>query len=269
MNKLGLSVSSSALSKKRAQLEDSQKDHIQKLMLDEKRQDEDSFQETIGKSSGQCETLIKSSQIIGDNVDITRNPSQMSKDRQRKSWHWFLLVGVANRVTFPDLPDDGPQAEITTLENNVFIPDQHDLSGLDDNLIFHIMHVLVKYLPCFHEYESLIPSVINHPHMTETSGRSDYALLDLLDKSENKNDEMICILKHIHDNYISHTEDEDPTVIKKKVFGGDVLTNERAYEGQLAMLNSPTDFTRLKGLVHRPEGLHRMMNFLLVLRVHV
>lgn len=50
----------------------------------------------------------------------------------------------------------------------------------------------------------------------------------------------------------------------KKVVGGDVLTNERAYSAQLAMLNGQTDFERLAGVVHRPEGLHRMMNLLLV-----
>ena len=75
----------------------------------------------------------------------------------------------------------------------------------------------------------------------------------MLDKSENKSDDMISILEHIHENYIAHTDDESPLVIKKKVFGGDVLTNERAYTAQLAMLNSPTDYTKLKGVIHRPE----------------
>lgn len=75
---------------------------------------------------------------------------------------------------------------------------------------------------------------------------------------------MISILQHIHENYIAHTEDDPPTVIEKKVFGGDVLTNERAYSAQLAMMNGQSDFVCLAGVVHRPEGLHRMMNFLLV-----
>lgn len=56
---------------------------------------------------------------------------------------------------------------------------------------------------------------------------------------------MITILEHIDDNYIAHNEGENPAVIKKKVFGGDVLTNERAYSAQLAMLNGNTDYDRL------------------------
>lgn len=75
---------------------------------------------------------------------------------------------------------------------------------------------------------------------------------------------MVSILEHIHENYIAHTEDDPPTVIEKQVFGGDVLTNERAYSAQLAMMIGQSDFFRLAGVVHRPEGLHLMIIFLLV-----
>lgn len=74
---------------------------------------------------------------------------------------------------------------------------------------------------------------------------------------------MISILEHIHMNYIAHTSDE--RVIQKKVFGGDVLTNERAYSAQLAMMNGRSEFDQLAGVIHRPEGLHRMMNLCLVI----
>nr|XP_034334752.1 uncharacterized protein LOC117691932 [Crassostrea gigas] len=47
------------------------------------------------------------------------------------------------------------------------------------------------------------------------------------------------------------------------VFGGDVLTNERAFGAQLAMFNNKSEFENLFGVICRPEGLHRQMNFLL------
>lgn len=50
----------------------------------------------------------------------------------------------------------------------------------------------------------------------------------------------------------------------KIVFGRDVLTNERAYSSQLAMMNNEIELNRLAGVVLRPEGLHRIMNLLLV-----
>jgi DNA-directed RNA polymerase subunit H (RpoH/RPB5) len=74
---------------------------------------------------------------------------------------------------------------------------------------------------------------------------SHYAMLDLLDKSENKSEDVISILEHIHNKFIPRTDDDDPVVIKRKVFGGDVLTNERAYSTQLAMLNHATDYQHI------------------------
>ena len=50
----------------------------------------------------------------------------------------------------------------------------------------------------------------------------------------------------------------------KIVFGGDVLTNERASSAQQAMLNGEIDFHKLLSVIHRPEGLHRQNIFLLV-----
>ena len=43
--------------------------------------------------------------IIGDNLDWTKNPSYMTKNRQRESIHWFLNVGVKRRVTANELSD--------------------------------------------------------------------------------------------------------------------------------------------------------------------
>ena len=207
---------------------------------------------------------LKSTEIIGDNIDITRRPSQMSKERRRLSWHWFLLVGAEKRVLNPALDDSRPTADIMEVQNSQFIPNELECSALEERYIFHIMKVLVKYVPCLKKYDGCLPKWLPNAHIAETSKKTDYAILNLLDKSENKSDDMISILEHIHEHYIPCTQGESPSVIQKKVFGGDVLTNERAYSAQLAMLNSPTDFEQLAGVIHRPEGLHRMMNLLLV-----
>lgn len=44
-----------------------------------------------------------------------------------------------------------------------------------------------------------------------------------------------------------------------------MLTNERAYSAQLAMLNGSTDFDQLAGVIHRPEGLHRNDELVIVI----
>mgnify|MGYP003686221113 CR=1 FL=1 len=219
------------------------------------------------EKSGTCMTENHmSSDIIGDNIDLSRSPSQMSIEKRRKSWHWFLMVGLQKRVLNPSLDDTAPISDINKVENGTFIPNLDDCSKLDQNFLFHIMNVLVKYVDCLNKYKDCLPKYIPHPHLEELSGKSNFAILDMLDKSENKAEDMISILEHIHENYIPRTNDENPSVIKKKVFGGDVLTNERAYSAQLAMLNGITDYDRLAGVIHRQEGLHRMMNLLLVSR---
>jgi hypothetical protein len=72
---------------------------------------------------------------------------------------------------------------------------------------------------------------------------------------------MIEILQRVHEIAVPHTSSD---VLEKVVFGGDCLTNERAFHAQQAMQNSPSQFSSLRGIIHRPEGLHREMNFLLV-----
>lgn len=253
LGKMGLCVSASAGSKKKRHLLERHNEKVSLLMLKEK--------ESLEKGTVESNS---SSDIIGDNIDLTRSPSQMSVDRRRKSWHWFLLIGLKKRVLNPDLDDTTPICDINTLDNCTFIPNLSDCSKLDDNFRFHIMNVLVKYIDCLKKYKKCLPKGIPHPHLDELSGKSEFAILDMLDKSENKAEDMIAILEHIHEHYIARTDDENPLVIKRKVFGGDVLTNERAYSAQLAMLNGNSDYERLAGVIHRPEGLHRMMNLLLV-----
>lgn len=86
--------------------------------------------------SGKCTDTVRSAQIIGDNLDITRNPSKMSKECQRKGWNCFLLVRVENRITFPGLSDQGPQADISALENKAFILNTEECRRHHEHLIF-------------------------------------------------------------------------------------------------------------------------------------
>ncbi|XP_062572276.1 uncharacterized protein LOC134234243 [Saccostrea cucullata] len=201
--------------------------------------------------------------VIGDNLDILKSTSSMTKEKQRKSFHWFLLVGLQRRVLVPSLPDDKPKHDILTLPNHSFLPSSEEIKIFESNMVHHILKVLTKHVGCLKPFTECVPKYIAHPFIEQTSKRSTYFILDLMDKNENLHDDMISILEYIHQKYIAHTSGENAEVIERKVFGGDVLTNERAYTAQLAMLNCETNYHKLGGIIHRPEGLHRMMNFLL------
>ncbi|KAK3103394.1 hypothetical protein FSP39_018914 [Pinctada imbricata] len=259
LHKLGLCASSQSTSKKRSELVERQNFHVKSLILDEK--------ESIEKSQTDQGILaidLKSADIVGDNFDILKSPSMMTKERQRKSWHWFLLIGLDKRILDRNLSQDQPTTSINDVNNGIFIPNLDECHLLEENFVFHIMKILVKHVGCLKKYEPYLPRHITHPYLEQMSKKSDFAVLDLLDKNENKSEDMISILEHIHKEYIPMTMDESRKVIKKKVFGGDVLTNERAYSAQLAMLNGSSDSDRLTGVIHRPEGLHRMMNLCLL-----
>lgn len=65
----------------------------------------------------------------------------MSKDKQRQSWHWFLLVGLKRRVTNLDLGVEVSVTPISTVENSIFIPSVTKCRSLENNFIHHIMKV--------------------------------------------------------------------------------------------------------------------------------
>lgn len=211
---------------------------------------------------------IPAFEVIGDNLDLTITPTAMTKDRQRQSIHWFLNIALQKRVE-SDLPDDVPVNDVMKMPSSMFLPNETDCRTLDQNMCYHIAKVLCKYVSWLKPFNECIPECIQHKYMTELSQKSEYRVLNLLDKSENKSEDMISILQDIHDKCVARTDDTSPDVIGKLVFGGDVLTNERAYTAQLAMINAESDFFRLGGIIHRPEGLHRMMNFVLVSIVRI
>jgi hypothetical protein len=152
----------------------------------------------------------------------------MTKANQVQSYHWFLLLGVQQRFLDVNLPDDIPKAKIQSICTSEFVPTKVECDSLENDMIYHIIKTATRDIPALKDLKKCLPSYIKHAYLEESSQKSKYVILDLLEKSENKSEDMISILEHVHENYISHTEGENLQVIKKKVFGGDVLTNERA-----------------------------------------
>lgn len=83
---------------------------------------------------------------------------------------------------------------------------------------------------------------------------------DLIDASEKSSIGMIEILQKVHNIAVPHLRNEkQKDVLEKVVFGGDVLIIERAFSAQEAMQNTADKCDGLGGIIHRPEGLHRLM----------
>ena len=141
------------------------------------------------------------------------------------------------------------------VENWKFLPSLEDECQLKETFSFHIMEVIVKYFRFLQGFH--MPKYIPHPYVKEMSEKSVFEVLDLPDKRENRGDDMIDILQFVH-TFLPTCLGE---TVDRTVFGGDVLTNERAYQAQLDMANASTQSSKLHGLLHKPEGLHLCMNF--------
>ena len=96
-----------------------------------------------------------------------KKPSSMTMERQRESWHWFLLLISKKRITDPKLANDVPKADIATMETGAWLPAQNELKTYEENIDFHVARVLVKYLDFLKPYADCMPSHIHHPYILE------------------------------------------------------------------------------------------------------
>ena len=81
-----MSVNPSTASQQKTKLLERQSAHIADLLV--------KGEITHETGMNQSDTF----KLIGDNIGITRSPSQMSVDSKRKSWHWVLLIGLHKRI---------------------------------------------------------------------------------------------------------------------------------------------------------------------------
>ena len=248
LHDLGLSVSYSSLQKKRKILISEQENKIKDIVT--------SFKHARTANR-------KPIEVLGDNVDITVSPAKMTLDKQRKSLHWFLLMVKQRRVTYEDVhaTDQVLQKPIEGAITADWIPSDVLVKGLESDFKHHISNILLKYIDFVKTNIQNYPEYLKHKYTHLTEKKSVVLNCDLIEESENSSQGMIKILQKVHELAVPHIERK---VVEKVVFGGDVLTNERAFSAQEAMQNNNSDFENLLGIIHRPEGLHREMNFLMV-----
>lgn len=90
--------------------------------------------------------------------------------------------------------------------------------------------------------------------------------LGLLEKNENKSEEMLHILQHCSNEYVP--VDSQSNICHKIPFGGDHLTVERAIGAANAVADPDSPYERQEGLIFKHEEFHCEMNFLQVKFAH-
>lgn len=249
LNKMCICVSKSSIYKNKVQLKEKHEETMRKRMV-----------EFVGAEKNTADVSSASKfYVAGDNVDLLITPTYITREEQRKSLHWFLLVGVNKRVTDDSLPDATAQADISSISCLKWLPCDDEISAYEQHCYFHVQRVLLKYGICSFLQEH-VPEVIEHPYMDKTSLPSEFFVADLLECNENTSEGMIEIMKCLHRLFIRRSDSLHPEVLEHTEFAGDVLTTERAFAAQCDMSNGLSSYERLSGCNYRPGGLHLVMN---------
>lgn len=214
-------------------------------------------------------------ELLSDNLDWVKKTNRMTKNTQNVSYHWFLVLARETRVLgSTGMSDITPNPNPNEIPNYTFLASESELLQLEQNYIHHISHIITTNIGILKPFQANLPKHISHKHMEAMATKSPFVILDLLDKSENKSDDMIDILKYAQQfvSSYSHWDESDKrfskSVLRHKVLDGDALTNERAINAQLAMANGRDSFESLQNFISRPGGLHRMFAFVTV-TVHI
>lgn len=196
----------------------------------------------------------------GDNVDVSIVLSYMTSTNQRKSFHWFLMLGIEKRVLNNTLSNDRPKCDIRDLPSSSWLLDQEELLTYERDINFHIVQILLKF-KCMKCFSDVVESNISHPYIENTKKPSKYHVVTLSDDNENTSEGMINVMKKIHSVFVPRDKDTNCILDSVDFAGDDVLTNERALSAQESMMNrGASDYDQLTGLNHRSGGLHLQMN---------
>lgn len=112
-------------------------------------------------------------QIIADNVDLRQKASQQSLDSAGADHHWFHMCAVQDRVDGMDLDIDEPQADITSLPLQTFVPCEEDCDFLKKEFAVLLSRTLANKLHFLYPYQSCVPVHIPHKYSAESSKKSD------------------------------------------------------------------------------------------------
>lgn len=201
----------------------------------------------IERVPGVCQVKTNSFRICGDNIDKTIRRRFLRSDRSNTSLHYFHSYAVLNRIDFSNLSDSLPDNSTITNMENVAVslqPTKLDDQILQDNIGMLISRILCTRMSFFRVcFQDLVHWHIKHKYTPEMSQKSVVVPLGILLKNENKGDEMVEILTHLHQYvpcvpFVTKTTldtgevvEEEKANIRRVIIGGDQLTAARIRAG--------------------------------------
>ncbi|CAC5390067.1 unnamed protein product [Mytilus coruscus] len=206
---------------------------------------------------------ISSFQIVMDNLNMMTTARHKTEDTSNKMFNHVHALAVQDRVSADDLEDCVPQADILTIPNEAFLPSKEDYNQLNQEYNILIQRVLVENIKELKDCKEFVIYHIPHQFSKESRKKVVCALviinnniifqipLGILEKDENKTEEMIEIIEHLQ-QYTPKAHDK----MMPLLMGGDGLSVERWEGAQRARADGISQEDRLEGFIWKSEDWH-------------
>lgn len=81
--------------------------------------------------------------------------------------------------------------DVLRVPTNSWIPSMVQTDSLCKNIVFHVSHILLKYIEFLKPASASFPTYISHPYMEKTKEKSIFLNCDLIEASENSSQGII------------------------------------------------------------------------------
>lgn len=222
----------------------------------------DNFEQTINQWKSEIEepqSVHPSYTLANDNVDWEVGPRQVTGINQKKSVHKVNVVAYKNRVNSVTLPNDGPQADITTVPLQDLLPSADDTAKLTDHLIVLVGNIWANAIGALSWFKEHLPDHIPHDYERQMKQKTQKTQLGLYNYDQKKVDDVQELLTELHSSYVpNHSDTEDTEVPKPKriILRADYLGFERQKAAQSQVHDARTPSKRLEGFVSALTDFH-------------
>ena len=205
--------------------------------------------------------------MVGDNVDLRTHVRHHRLNHGDLDAHMFQTAAYINRVPGNHLDPAHSTRDIQEALFSTAIPSKDDHVKLMSALASHVANTWAKYLKPF---EGCHAPMRTHEFIELTKKKTERVSLGVLNKCENKNDEMLDIVKHVHGHVPGNQESEEHMELPiKTAFEGDYLTFERTKVAQTSKRNGRTPSTQLKGILARTAEFHNQAELMKAIWHHL
>lgn len=111
--------------------------------------------------------------IVGDNVDLEVRARVQTKETSNRSIHWTHQYALRDRIVDPSLASSQAQKLVNDVQLADLLPGETVFKNIKRRWAVLVSRVIVKYLPAFKNFRSVVVRHIPHKYSKEMAVKSD------------------------------------------------------------------------------------------------